>query len=175
MRARARAPEAPAAYAISGGGGGGGGGGAQEGGADKQAPPGTLGSPPGPDLEALGQAAVVDGVRLIAGGIEDMLQRLRVQARPPRAGRQMRSTREAALPPPTVTSLWHTHLAHVCARRWTSMRCSRILAHGGACARTQPSCLRPHCGPAARRAGAGLESGQQRPCLSGGRPRVCMR
>jgi len=96
VRPRARAPDVPAADA---GGGGGGGGGAQEGGGAGQAPSGALESPPGPDLEALGQAAVVDGVRLIAGGIEDMLQRLRVQARTPaRGGRCGRPGRQCCCP-----------------------------------------------------------------------------
>ena len=57
---------------TSTGGDGGGGGAPGEGG-------GGAGSPSAGDLEALGQAAVVDGVRLIAGGIEDVLQRLRIQ------------------------------------------------------------------------------------------------
>ncbi len=55
------------------GGGEGAGGGATEGGTEGSAPLQAG------DLEALGQAAVVDGVRLIAGGIEDVLQRLRVE------------------------------------------------------------------------------------------------
>ena len=80
VRPRAAGTLSPEPSPTSSGGGSGGGGAPGEGGGG---PPkgggGGAGSPSAGDLEALGQAAVVDGVRLIAGGIEDVLQRLRIQ------------------------------------------------------------------------------------------------
>ena len=65
--------------ASTGGDGGGGGTPGEGGGGPPKGVGGGAGSPSAGDVEALGQAAVVDGVRLIAGGIEDVLQRLRIQ------------------------------------------------------------------------------------------------
>ena len=65
--------------ASTGGDGGAGGTPGECGGGPPKGVGGGAGSPTAGDLEALGQAAVVDGVRLIAGGIEDVLQRLRIQ------------------------------------------------------------------------------------------------
>lgn len=65
--------------ASTGGDGGGSGTPGEGGGGLPKGGGGGAGSPSAGDLEALGQAAVVDGVRLIAGGIEDVLQRLRIQ------------------------------------------------------------------------------------------------
>lgn len=83
VRPRAAGTLNPDPGPASAGSDGGGGGAPGEGGAG---PPkgggGGAGSPSAGDLEALGQAAVVDGVRLIAGGIEDVLQRLRIQVLP---------------------------------------------------------------------------------------------
>ena len=68
--------------ASTGGDGGGGGAPGEGGGGPPKGGGGGAGSHSAGDLEALGQAAVVDGVRLIAGGIEDVLQRLRIQVLP---------------------------------------------------------------------------------------------